>query len=146
MKFSSPKTLLVTLGLFGLSACAEDELTKVGPPTPQAHSMDRALADVNRIRAYVYGGGGREDAAAAATDLEAWAQDLPTVFTPGTPAQYVDLSTQQAAHASQSMAQTAHALSVAAASGDRAAVGEALGHVERQGCGACHLPVARQSG
>jgi cytochrome c551/c552 len=53
------------------------------------------------------------------------------------------MSTQQAAHASQSMAQTTHDLSVAAASGDRAAVGDALGHVERQGCGACHLPVAR---
>jgi hypothetical protein len=140
---SRQKTLIVTLGLCVLGACAEDNLTRVGPPTPQAQSMDRALADVNRIRAYVYGGGAREDTAAAATDLEAWARDLPAVFPPGTAAKYVDMSTPQAAQASQAMARTTRDLSAAGASGDRAAVGEALGQVERQGCGACHLHVAQ---
>lgn len=140
---STLKALGMTLGLCAMGACAENDLRRVGPPTPQAQSMDRAMADVNRIRAYVNGGGRREDTVAAAADLQAWAGALPAVFPRATAAQYVDLTTQQAGRASQAMTETAHDLSIAAASADRTAVAAALDKVERQGCGACHLTAAR---
>jgi hypothetical protein len=79
-----------------------------GQPTVQGESMQHMLADVNVVRAYVYGGSSQTDAVQAATDLVAWSQRMAELFPPGQASQdYVDMSPQRAGNAPAAMQRTA---------------------------------------
>jgi hypothetical protein len=135
--------VIAATALLSLNACAQTGGPPPGEPTPQAVSMKGALADVARIRAYIYGGGSQADAAAAADNLGAFAKGLPGLFPPGTASNaYVDMSAARASAAPKALAETAQALSTAVATGERAQVAQALEHLERNGCGVCHRPTA----
>jgi hypothetical protein len=126
-----------------LTGCAETNGPKPGEPTSQAISMKAALADVARVRAYIYGGGSQADAAAAAIQLDAFGKGLPALFPPkSAPNEYVDMSAERASAAPQAVTASAQALSAAIATGERVRVAQALDSLERNGCGACHRPAA----
>jgi hypothetical protein len=109
-------------------------------PTEQGQSMQRMLADVNVIRAFVYGGGKREDARTAAEDLLAWSNRLAALFPPGQASdQYVDMSAERARLAPVASRREAEKLLAAVRNGKISAVGDQLVVTERNGCGACHL-------
>jgi cytochrome c556 len=109
-------------------------------PTEQARSMQSMLADVNAIRAFVYGSGKREDARAAAEDLLAWSNRLAALFPPGQASdQYVDMSAERARNAPIASRREADKLLAVVRNGKISAVGDQLIVMERSGCGACHL-------
>lgn len=146
---SRPRHVMVIgcVALLGLAACAQTATTTPGEPTPQAVSMKRALANVARIRAYIYGASPQGDAVAAAAELDGFARGLPALFPPGQASnEYVDMSSARVRAAPQAMARTVQGLSAAVATGERARVAEALEDVERDGCGACHRPAAAPNG
>ncbi|MBV8682305.1 MAG: cytochrome c [Caulobacteraceae bacterium] len=105
--------------------------------------MKGALADVARVRAYIYGSGSQADAAAAANQLDEFGKGLPTLFPPkSAPNEYVDMSPERVRAAPQAVTAAAQALSTAITTGERAQVAKALETMERNGCGVCHRPAA----
>jgi cytochrome c556 len=128
-----------------LAACAANQpATQPAQATPQAQLMQQMLADIDRVRAFVYGGGSQNDATNAANDLVSSSNRLAELFPPAQASvDYVDMSPQRARAAPAAMHTAASLLLAAVATGDRAAVGNALGNTERNGCGACHLSSSR---
>lgn len=132
-------TLLACAALPLLASC-NPAPPHAGQPTQQGQSMQRMLADVQVIRAYVYGSGAQSDAESAANDLTAWAQRLPELFPPGKASrEYVDMSPARATAAPATLSRTSQQLLLATRTGDRQSIGDQLGRTEREGCGACHL-------
>jgi hypothetical protein len=128
-----------TLMLPWLGSCAAPS-PKAGQPTVQGQSMQRMLADVNELRAYVYGTGSQADARQAAADLLAWSKRMGELFPPGVAStDYVDMSAARAAGAPGAMTATADRLLAVVQSGTRAQIGDQLARTERDGCGFCHL-------
>ncbi|HTU53769.1 MAG TPA: cytochrome c [Acetobacteraceae bacterium] len=110
------------------------------PPTPQGAAMQHMLADINRIRGFLYGSGSQGDATNAALDLVAWSKRIPELFPPELASQeYVDMSPERARAASQAMNTNAAELLAAVESGNHATIGDRLAETEHNGCGACHL-------
>ena len=102
--------------------------------------MQRMMADIDRIRAYVYGSGTRSEAESAATELVSWSGKMRALFPPGeSSAEYVDMSPERARAAPAAMEKTATQLLAAVRRDDRAIIGDRLAATERYGCGACHL-------
>ena len=138
-------TLVVLLALPVLGSCGGiGAPPHVGQPTVQAQSMQRMLADVDQIRAYVYGGGALPDADAAALELVSWSRRMAELFPPGQASNdYVDMSPARVAGAPTAMSQAADLLLTAVRSGGRPAIGDQLAQAERDGCGFCHLSGSR---
>src|SRR5262249_1802031 len=84
-----------------LGGCAAPE-APISRETGQGESMQRMAADVNLIRAFVYGGS-RADARGAADDLVAWSKRIPELFPPGTSTEYVDMSPARVRNANVAM-------------------------------------------
>jgi hypothetical protein len=124
-----------------LGDCTEVPPRSVVPkPTPQAQSMQRMMADINQMRAYVYGSGTRSEAESAASELVSWSGRMRALFPPGeSSAEYVDMSPERARAAPAAMERTATQLLSAVRMDDRAIIGDRLATTERYGCGACHL-------
>ncbi len=123
-----------------LCGCTATGAPHVGQPTEQAQAMQNMLAAVNQIRAYVYGGGSREQAETAAADLVSWSQRLPELFPPGQAStDYVDMSPRRVSGAPIAMSRNSELLLAAVQRGNRAAIGNQLLRTERDGCGFCHL-------
>jgi hypothetical protein len=98
------------------------------------------LADVNQVRAFVYGSGDLNAASTAATDLLSWSGRMAELFPPGeSSADYVDMSPDRVGYAPVVMTRAAESLLLAVRTGNRAAIGAKLTETERDGCGACHL-------
>ena len=113
-------------------------------PTPQAQAMRHMLADVDQIRAFLYGSGNQAGAASAASDLVAWARQMPTLFPPELASrQYVDMSPERARAATVAMNREAGLLLAAVQTGNHGVIGDRLAETERNGCGACHLNSTR---
>jgi hypothetical protein len=111
-----------------------------GQPTLQGQSMQQMLADIHEVRAFVYGGSSQDNAEKAANDLTAWSKRLTELFPPGqATTDYVDMSPARLAAAPAAMTRSAQQLLAAVRTGNRQAIGDQLGHTEREGCGACHL-------
>jgi hypothetical protein len=109
-------------------------------PTPQAVAMQHMLADINRIRGFLYGSGSQGGATEAATDLVAWSKRMPELFPPELASQeYVDMSPERARAATEAMGRNAAELLAAVQSGNHATIGDRLAGTEHNGCGACHL-------
>ena len=119
-----------------LGGCAAPEATPRA--TAQGESMQRMAADVNLIRAFVYGGS-RADARGAATDLVAWSKRIPELFPPGASNEYVDMSPTRVRNANVAMVREAEKLLLAVRTASIPAVGDQLVAAEHNGCGACHL-------
>lgn len=134
-------TFPILATLLVLANCGETESPSQAPqPTPQAQAMRHMLADVDRIRAFLYGSGNQAGAASAASDLVAWARQMPTLFPPELASrQYVDMSPERAKAATAAINREAGLLLAAVQTGDHAAIGDRLAETERNGCGACHL-------
>jgi Cytochrome C' len=111
-----------------------------GQPTEQARSMQQMLADVQQIRAFVYGSGDRGDAERAANDLVSWSGRMAELFPPGLAStDYVDMSPERVNRAPAAMRGTTERLLAAVGIGSRATIAERLAQVEQDGCGTCHL-------
>lgn len=128
-----------------LAACTDvGAPSRAGEPTAQGRLMQRMLTDINQIRAFVYGGGGRASAENAAGDLVSRSQEMAALFPPGqASADYVDMSPERVRAAPGAMNRTAESLLAAVRSGDRTTVGHRLAQAERDGCGVCHLSGSR---
>ena len=140
-----PRTRLLLTALLPLclGSCAGPSPNK-GQPTEQGQSMQRMLADVNELRAYVYGTGTREQASQAAADLAAWSRRMGELFPPGVASnEYVDMSPQRVSGAPAAMSAAADRLLAEVPSGTRAQIGDQLARTERDGCGFCHLSNTR---
>jgi hypothetical protein len=102
--------------------------------------MSLMLADIDQIRAFVYGTNDLNAASTAATDLLSWSGRMAELFPPGeSSADYVDMSPDRVRYAPVVMTRTAESLLIAVRTGNRAAIGAKLTETERDGCGACHL-------
>lgn len=113
-------------------------------PTVQGESMRSMLADVDQVRAYVYGTGTRTEAEKAATDLVTWSNRLAELFPSGQAStDYVDMSPERAHGAPLAMNRSAAALLTTIRASSRAATGDQLARTERDGCGYCHLSGTR---
>jgi hypothetical protein len=133
------RTFLVYAGLLILGGCAESASHTI-QPTPQAQAMRQMLADIDEIRAFVYGGGSQRETEAAAADLQSWSKRIGELFPPGQAStQYVDMSPERVRRAPAAMAKAADTLSSVVQTGERTAIGEQLAETERTGCGVCHL-------
>jgi hypothetical protein len=111
----------------------------VGQPTTQGRSMSLMLADIDQIRAFVYGSGDLNAASTAATDLVSWSGRMAELFPPGeSSADYVDMSPDRVGGAAAVMTRTAESLLMAVRTGNRVAIGAKLTETERDGCGTCH--------
>jgi len=133
--------MLVCAALPCLAGC-ETKPPHAGMPTIQAQSMQVMLADVERVRAYVYGGGDttRGDAVTAATDLVSWSRRMGELFPPGQAStDYVDMDQARVRSAPEAMTSAAERLLAVVRTGNRAAIGDQLRATERDGCGFCHL-------
>jgi hypothetical protein len=114
--------------------------SRVGQPTVQGESMRHMLADVDQIRAFVYGGSNQGEADKAANDLVSWSNRMAELFPPGPSAtDYVDMSSERARNAPAAMSRAAASLLEAVRTGNRVAIGDQLSQTERDGCGFCHL-------
>ncbi len=106
--------------------------------------MALMLADIDRIRAYVYGSGSRSDADEAAVDLVSWSRRMAELFPPGQAStEYVDMSPARVRGAPEAMTRSAERLLAAVRTGKPPAIGDQLARTERDGCGFCHLSVIR---
>jgi hypothetical protein len=111
-----------------------------GQPTVQGESMQRMLAEVDQVRAFVYGGGSRADAETAAGELVSWSKRMTDLFPPGQAStDYVDMTPARVRYAPIAMQREAEKLLAAVRTGKQSAVGDQLASTERNGCGACHL-------
>lgn len=73
--------------------------------------MQHMLADIDQIRAFVYGSGTQSDANAAAADLMSWSQRMSELFPPGQAStEYVDMSPERVRGAPAAMSRTAERL------------------------------------
>ena len=121
------------------TGCGPQKPPNAGQPTPQAESMARMLADVDRLRAYGRGDATQLEAEAASSELAAWSSRMAELFPPEEAAHlYVDMTPEMAREAPTAMSATIGPLSAAVRSGNRAKVAVALDLTEQQGCGACH--------
>jgi hypothetical protein len=108
-------------------------------PTEQAQSMARMTGNVNTLRAYTRGEGGRDDALLAARELAGWSSRMRELFPPEkVMALYLDLTPEMARTAPDAMRRTAERLTSVVRTGTRAQAGQALVVTEAEGCGACH--------
>src|SRR4051812_18320724 len=136
-----PRVTLLLLGiaLLSIAGCESRTSPNAGKPTVQGESMQRMLADIETIRAYVRRSGSRAEAEAAAKELVSWSDRLSDLFPPDqVAAQYVDLTPAMAREAPRAMAAAATALQTAIRTGPLPAVAEQLERTEHDGCGACH--------
>jgi hypothetical protein len=133
---------IAALGLALLATAACEKRVPpphAGLPTEQARSMARMLADVDALRYYVAGSAAAGDAQQAAADLAYWSGRMAELFPPGQASrQYVDMTDEMVRAAPAAMQQTTQAVIAALGTGDRAAVGDQVALLERNGCGACH--------
>jgi Cytochrome C' len=138
--------LLLLTALASLGACGDIAASRhAGQPTQQGQSMQSMLADVEQVRAYVYGSGTQEQAQAAAADLVSWSGRMAELFPPGQASQdYVDMSPARVSGAPTAMSQTAGQLLTAVRTGRRPMIGDQLTRTEQEGCGFCHLSGTRQ--
>ena len=137
-----PIALFVGAALPFLVSCTETSTPPhAGQPTPQGQSMQLMLADIEQIRAYVYGGSiSRADAEKAAINLVSWSGRMAELFPPGQAStEYVDMEPARVSGAPEAMMRTAQQLLATVRTGTRAAVGDQLTRTERDGCGFCHL-------
>ena len=137
--------LLSGAALAFLSSCTGMQpTTHTGQPTIQGQSMQHMLADIDQIRAFVYGSGDQSGAEAAATDLVAWSKRMADLFPPGQASvDYVDMSDQRVRAAPAAMQNTAELLLGAVRTGRRPVIGDRLAQTERDGCGVCHRSGSR---
>ena len=134
--------LLICGGLPSLGSCAGSP--HQGQPTIQGQSMQYMLADVDQIRAFVYGSGTQAEAEKAAADLVSWSQRMAELFPPGqAAADYVDMSPERVRGAPAAMSRSSEMLLTAVRTGGRLAIGDQLAQTEREGCGYCHLSGTR---
>ena len=71
------------LALLALATgCGPQKPPNAGQPTPQAESMARMLADVDRLRAYGRGDATQPEAEAASSELAAWSSRMAELFPP----------------------------------------------------------------
>jgi hypothetical protein len=106
--------------------------------------MQHMLADIDEIRAYVYGSDTRDQAEAAATDLVTWSNRMSALFPPGTAStEYVDMSPARVSGAPAAMSQSSQMLLAAVQREGRATVGYQVARTEHDGCGFCHLSGTR---
>jgi hypothetical protein len=106
--------------------------------------MQLMLADIDQIRAFVYGGGTQADADKAAASLVSWSQRMAELFPPGQAStDYVDMSAERVRGAPEAMKRTADALLAAVRTGNRSQIGDRLAQTEHDGCGFCHLSGTR---
>jgi hypothetical protein len=109
-------------------------------PTAQAEAMQHMLADILKIRSYVYGGATRDEADRSATDLLVWSERMVVLFPPGQAStDYVDMSPARVRGAADSMQRTGQVLLTKVRFSDRLAIGNQLETTEHDGCGFCHL-------
>ena len=102
------------------------------------------LADINRIRGFVYGSGDQSEAENDARSLVSWSEKMAELFPPGQAStDYVDMSSERAREAPAAMRRAAGLLLSAVRTGSRSATGDQLALVERDGCGFCHLGGSR---
>lgn len=133
--------LLVGATLPYLSGCAGiNPPSHAGQATPQGQAMQHMIADVDQVRAFVYGSGSQSEAENAAGDLVSWSRRLADLFPPGQASvEYVDMSPQRARDAPVAMSKAADLLLAEVKTGNRTAIGDQLVQTERTGCGSCHL-------
>ena len=134
--------LLVCAVLPALSSCGQTGAAPhAGQPTIQGQSMQLMLADIDQIRAFVYGGNSTQaDAEKAAVDLVSWSHRMGELFPPGqASADYVDMDPARVQDAPEAMASTAERLLAMVRTGKRPAIGDQLARTEKDGCGFCHL-------
>ncbi len=106
--------------------------------------MQLMLADIDNIRAYVYGGSTRAEAEKAAADLVSWSQRMAELFPPGQAStEYVDMDPARVSGAPAAMTRSAERLAEAVRTGRRPEIGDRLAQAERDGCGFCHLSGTR---
>jgi hypothetical protein len=132
------KRLLCASCLLLVASCG-DQHPSAGQPTEQARSMERVLADIETVRAFVGGTASQSDALAAAKELTAWSARMRELFPPKQVMQlYVDLPPEMAEAAPEAMRRTSTQLALAVATGRIPEVKQALATTETDGCGACH--------
>ena len=134
-RFGAPLAAAGALaGLALLAGCQEAPPL----PTPQAQSMQRMLADVQTLRAYVHNQASPAVAATAADELVSWADRIGMLFPPETAAQYVDMTPDIARLAPPVLRETATDLALAVHADSPAATAPRLARLEHDGCGVCH--------
>ena len=103
--------------------------------------MQLMFADIEQIRAYVYGETvTRADAENAAANLVSWSQRIPERFPPGQAStDYVNMDPARVKGAPEAMLRTSQQLLAAVRTGNRPAIGDQLTRTEQEGCGFCHL-------
>ena len=133
--------LLVCAALSCVTGCTATGPSHAGQPTQQGQSMQLMLADIEQIRAYVYGGSVTQgDAEKAATDLVSWSQQVSVLVPPGqASADYVDMDAARVRGAPEAMLRTSQLLLATVRTGKRPAIGDQLTRTESEGCGFCHL-------
>ena len=140
-----PTAFLVFATLPYLGGCTGTGASpQASQPTTQGQSMQLMLADIDQIRAFVYGGGTQADADKAAANLVSWSQRMAELFPPGQAStDYVDMSPERVRGAPEAMKRTADSLLAAVRTGNRSQIGDRLAQTERDGCGFCHLSGTR---
>ena len=134
--------LLICGALPSLDSCAGTP--HQGQPTVQGQAMQYMLADVDQIRAFVYGSSTQVDAEKAAIDLLSWSRRMAELFPPGQAStDYVDMTPERVRGAPVAMSRSAEMLLTTVRAGGRPAIGEQLAQTEREGCGYCHLSGTR---
>jgi hypothetical protein len=107
--------------------------------------MQLMLADIDQIRAFVYGGGTQADADKAAASLVSWSQRMAELFPPGQAStDYVDMSAERVRGAPEAMKRTADyhcSQRCGQAIDPRLATG--VPRTDRDGCGFRHLSATR---
>lgn len=126
-----------------LAACSQTP-PHAGQPTEQAQAMQHMLADINQVRAYVYGSGTRADALTSAQDLVSWSGRMAELFPPDQAStEYVDMSPARAAGAPAAMTTAASQLLTTVQTGSQTAIADQLAQTEKNGCGYCHQNIPR---
>jgi hypothetical protein len=106
--------------------------------------MQQMLANLDQVRAFVYGSSSQGEADKAARDLVSWSRRIPELFPPGQAStDYVDMSPERVRGAPAAMNRTTERLLAAVQTGSRPATGDRLAEVEHDGCGFCHLSATR---
>jgi len=125
--------------LLAVTGCAPRTPPNAGQPTIQGQSMQRMLANIETVRAYVRRNATKQEAERAADELISWSARMGELFPPAVaPQQYVDMTPEMARDAPRAMTSHATALSLAVRTAPIPAVSEQLERTERDGCGFCH--------
>jgi hypothetical protein len=77
----SIRIALLICGALPSFGCADT--SHQGQPTVQGQSMQYMLADVDQVRAFVYGSSIQVDAEKVAIDLLSWSRRMAELFPPG---------------------------------------------------------------